>query len=356
MAPLSDFEPLKPAEEKLKAAVAEGAHCFIATKRPDADGKTEENTVRAEFLRFLALGGDEDAPVHEKGVYLAGAWIEGGLDFDGCDVPRSLLVFSCWFDTEPVFADASMKTLALSGSRVPGIEADRLKIEGGVFLRKFGETAFRAEGEVRLLGAKIGGNLECDGGSFDNPDGDALTLEDARISRSLLFRDIEAFNGGLNLNAAHVADLVDAEDAWPEKGKLILDGFTYDRISGYAPTSFAARRKWLERQMPMFLNEDFRPQPFEQLAKVLREMGHSEDAKEIAVLKEDYQRKAEWLRAKRLLAGKRQAAVGADTWQKSSAKQSRSPFIGSIRSGVDRSAFFSNSSPNTAIGRPVPLP
>ena len=393
MASLSDFEPLTPAEEKLKAAVAIGKPCIIAAERPDEDGKIEENTVRAEFLRFLALGGGDKAPVHEKGVFLQGAWIEGELDFHGCDVPRSLVLFDCWFDTVPVFADASMKTLALSDSRVPGMFADGLKTTGSVFLRKDGETAFRADGEVRLRGAKLGGNLECNDGSFENPDGNALSadglettgsvflsdgftakgvvrllgaklggdlvcssgsfenpdglalfadrletkggvflcdgfmakgevrllgakiggnldcfggsfespdgtalkLQKAQISGGWVFRDIQAFKGGLNLTAAHVADLVDAADAWPETGELILDGFTYDRISGYAPTDFAARRKWLERQFPSDLNEDFRPQPFEQLAKVLREMGHSEDAKNIAILKQDYQRKAEWL-------------------------------------------------------------
>jgi hypothetical protein len=30
---------------------------------------------------------------------------------------------------------------------------------------------FTAEGEVRLLGAHIGGQLDCDGGMFHNPDG-----------------------------------------------------------------------------------------------------------------------------------------------------------------------------------------
>jgi hypothetical protein len=46
-----------------------------------------ENRVRADFLRFLMLGGDKDAPIHEKGVQLQGAWMEIGV-FRDKPLPR----------------------------------------------------------------------------------------------------------------------------------------------------------------------------------------------------------------------------------------------------------------------------
>ncbi len=51
-----------------------------------------------------------------------------------------------------------MPVLSLEGSWTGAIAADGLKLEGDLFLR----NGFHAEGEVRLLGATIGGNLDAD--------------------------------------------------------------------------------------------------------------------------------------------------------------------------------------------------
>ena len=60
---------LHPAEERLLDCAARGKECDIALGSPREEA-APENTVRGAFLRFLLLGGDEDAPVHEKGVIL----------------------------------------------------------------------------------------------------------------------------------------------------------------------------------------------------------------------------------------------------------------------------------------------
>jgi hypothetical protein len=54
------------------------------------------------------------------------------------------------------------------------------------------------------------------------------------------------------------------------------------------------RVNWLLRQPPEHLGSSFRPQPFEQLVKVLREMGHEKDAIQIAVAKQRMRRWAKW--------------------------------------------------------------
>src|SRR3546814_2310360 len=69
---LSDFGTLWPAEDALLECSRIGAPTVISETRPEAETKT--NRVRAAFVRFLALGGDEQAPVHENGVELQGAW------------------------------------------------------------------------------------------------------------------------------------------------------------------------------------------------------------------------------------------------------------------------------------------
>jgi hypothetical protein len=82
---------LFPAEEALLKACAEGVIPALPRERPDKpEQRTQANRVRAAFLRFLMLGGDEAAPVHEQGVQLRGAWIDGSLDFEGAILPHDV--------------------------------------------------------------------------------------------------------------------------------------------------------------------------------------------------------------------------------------------------------------------------
>jgi len=83
---------LLPAEDRLLAAVIKGERCsfleeeaLAALDRGLACVRADEKTcksapVRAEFLRFLALGGDAASPMHERGIEIAGAYVVGTLD------------------------------------------------------------------------------------------------------------------------------------------------------------------------------------------------------------------------------------------------------------------------------------
>jgi hypothetical protein len=75
---------------------------------------------------------------------------------------------------------------------------------------------------------------------------------------------------------------VDDEQSWPPAGRLLLDGFEYRALAGTAPLSSTQRLRWLRLQPP----RPFAPQPYEQLAKVLRAMGHEQDARAILVAKQ----------------------------------------------------------------------
>ena len=58
-------------------------------------------------------------------------------------------------------------------------------MEGSVFLR----DGFKAEGQVRLLGATIGGNLDCGKGQFTKAEGNALHADGVRVEGSVFLRD-----------------------------------------------------------------------------------------------------------------------------------------------------------------------
>src|SRR3984957_19836720 len=158
---LGDFPDLNEAEQELLTACFRGELCAFGNDRPGQS--TPQNTIRAGFLRFLILGGDAAAPVHEHGMGLRGAWILGTLDLIGATSTGHVLVTQSWFVEAPSLFNTRIKgTLSFAGSRVKALGADGLNSEGSVYLG----NGFKAEGEVRLLGAKIGGTLECTNASF----------------------------------------------------------------------------------------------------------------------------------------------------------------------------------------------
>jgi len=131
----------------------------------------------------------------------------------------------------------------------------------------------QTKGEVRLLGANIGGDLDCTGTSFENPAGVALDAQNLSVKGGLVWRSMEKRPVGIiSLNYAKVGPLVDDIKSWPQEGNLRLEGFEYEALVGDSPQTATERlEKWLALQP----KKPFNPQPYEQLAKVFRQMGHT---------------------------------------------------------------------------------
>ena len=141
---------------------------------------------------------------------------------------------------------------------------------------------FNAIGKVCLIGAEIGGNLDCSGGRFrrgNQSDTPALDLEQASVEKTLyLFGLIP--DGSLDLSFAHAHVLSDDRESWPLPGALNLDGFVYDEIDATrSPTDVQSRHTWLSLERTPY----FARQPYEQLAKVVNGMGYSDDAKDVSI-------------------------------------------------------------------------
>jgi hypothetical protein len=104
---------------------------------------------------------------------------------------------------------------------------------------------------------------------------------------------VKEIKGVLDLTDAEFRALCDNRTSWPARGNLALNRFRYGAFMGTGtPLDAAARIDWLDRQDPARVGQDFWPQPWEQCAKVLREMGHREDARQILIAKEERQRAA----------------------------------------------------------------
>lgn len=178
---LPDFVPLRPGELHLLNACKEGKVAKLGEAVPES--ATDEQSVRAGFVRFLLQGGDEHAPVHEQGVKLQGAFIEGPLDLLGCHIPANVALTHSRFNDRILAIDAQIGgSFSLQGSHLTlGLSADRIRCSGSFFLR----TGFKTKGEVRMLGAQIGGDLNCEDGLFEVTKGDALSLDCADIRGTL---------------------------------------------------------------------------------------------------------------------------------------------------------------------------
>lgn len=259
----------------------------LAVKGPVylGDGFTaqgEVSLVGTQIGNDLNCAGGSFENQHRLSLNIAGATIKGsvllqnGFSAKGQMVLNGAIIGSNLSCTGATFDNLGGKAFS----------ADGLQVKGLVLLNE----GFAAEGEVRLNGADIGGQLNCQGGCFKNFSGTALNLNSVKVAATA-FLSVASIYGVLDLTNAHVGQLVDGQQSWPDQSKLLLDGFKYGSIVGNSPTVAMSRKKWLMLQPSKNKDYGFRPQPYEQLVKVLRAMGHERDAREIAIAKQKEMRK-----------------------------------------------------------------
>jgi hypothetical protein len=204
------------------------------------------------------------------------------------------------------------------GARLVNPEGRALHCEDmqaeSVLLGAAGDRAFVAHGRLNFLSATIGGNLSIANarlapgpdynGRFARGGGVCLNMRQMRVSNALLLGDVGALDPGdaaprasvpappiagwFMLSAAQLTTISADETGWPAPGFLELDGATYARVyDGVHPADAARRIRWLLLQYPGGIPtaERFRPQPFEELARVLRNHGRVEEADAVAVEK-----------------------------------------------------------------------
>ena len=202
---LDGFRPLLPAEEEVVSRLLSGNLDRLGDGvLPRSDDPAR--VIRAPFLRFLILGGEEGCRPHEKGIRLGGAWIQGVLDLEACRVPRDIWLKDCRFDAVPVLTSSVIDRAFLDGSSLPGLQAERLDVRGGLYLR-----GAQVDGEIRLTDAHLGGNLECDGAVIKSLGGFALNAEGIDV-RNAFFRGTD-FRGGINMRGARLGGDLDCTGA-----------------------------------------------------------------------------------------------------------------------------------------------
>ena len=172
------------------------------------------------------------------------------------------------------------------------LNADGADVHGTVDLHGSSIT-----GEVRLIGARIGGDLNCRSTSLVNDryadvpsiDEFALRASEVAIGGSLHFDDMREVRGGVDLYRARAATLVDdlghRDDhplgSWEGVRPLILDGFTYDRFGADTEWSSKPRKRWLRA------TTGFQQAAWQQLIRVYRAQGLDDEAARAAIAMEN---------------------------------------------------------------------
>jgi hypothetical protein len=222
----------------------------------------DERVLNAEFVRDLILETEDGDP---RGLRIAGASILGRLDLEFCRIERPLWLRETEFEQRPCFDRCSIPHLSLSGCRLAGLDANELRVDfdldlsdvqslgplvisrariagqlicdrasivnvGGAALLatyvQIGSSAylgegFRAMGSIVLLGATLGGNLECDGAILTST-GLAFVADGATIRGDVLMREGFAAAGCVRLQGARV------------EGDVAFDGATLTNGVGWA--------------------------------------------------------------------------------------------------------------------------
>jgi len=318
----------KPAELRLIQACREGDATIISLKRPEEG--SADNTIRAGLIRALLLStGDCKPPAY--GLLIFGAWITGKLDLEVEALPVPLVLIHCTLEEDVILRDCTLPALYMPGTHLPKLDAQGLQCRGDLHLR----GGFQAIGLVDLVGAKITGQLACDGGKFlakgmalncsaisvgvdvflrtgfeargwvdlkraetaGNLQMSAATLNtglDAkgmRVRAGFIWKDVTGDGIEVDLIDAHVGTLVDSPGSWQSVKMLRLSSFRYDRIE--SDMDVQERLDWLAKHDATARR--FTPQPYVQLANVLRRQGFAGDAARVLVRREDKQRRQEYL-------------------------------------------------------------
>jgi hypothetical protein len=185
----------------------------------------EARAIRAELIRWLCIDHATREYVDQRGIQAHGARIEGELDLSFVAVPFPLVLTCCGLRRETTLRFLEIPTLSLSGCAVRAINAECATVKGSVTL----SNGFHAEGEVQLLGAQIGSNLDCGAGRFRNAGGKALRADRIYVQGSVFLRNAFVAEGEVRLLGAKIG------------GNLECNDGTFKNVGGRALSADRAR-------------------------------------------------------------------------------------------------------------------
>ncbi|MDK1474103.1 oxidoreductase [Streptomyces sp. 549] len=139
---------------------------------------------------------------------------------------------------------------------------------------------FRSTGGVKLDDCRFGDSLVLEDARFRMERGQELSLRRVQTPE-LCFTPERLRNGRVVLSGASVGNLVDRQTSWPVGEGLWMAGFTYEHLIPIGSFPLAERLRWLAAATP-----EYSPEPYEQLAGVLRNSGEDAEARRVLLAKQ----------------------------------------------------------------------
>lgn len=210
------FGVVTPAEEEVLrlCASTEFARPGELEVRPEISG---------EFLRWLATDSEATSQLDSLGLRVNNCIIATPLNLNFCKLPFPVNLRHCEVNSELSLAGAQVSVLNLYKCQFrAGVMADGLRSEGSVFLRRT-----LSLGPIGLIGAQIGGDLDCTGAEFSSKVV-ALNANRANIKGNVFLRDGFRSSGELRFLGTEIkGDLVCSGATLTVTGKAI----SADRVS-----------------------------------------------------------------------------------------------------------------------------
>lgn len=286
----------------------------------DADGLSVARSFRATQTTFR---GD---------VNLRRLRAGDNVDFSGARVQGTVHLSATKIDGDLRWTDA---TIDATKSGAPDCDAialnlDLARIDGTLYLdgEQDDHAGFSAHGVVRLVLARLGGNLDCWNGRFragcnpssDGPAPDALLANGLQVDGSVFFAHGMSVRGKVSLRTARIEHYLNIYElnagrapafgdasidlqacrvetlncdtlSWTRPGRLAINGLAYERIelvrqSGEVETQLPLQEADFLAFLAQQSAEPFFPQPYEHLAEVLRREGFQDKAREVLIEKD----------------------------------------------------------------------
>lgn len=162
--------------------------------------------------------------------------------------------------------------LAFSGARItnaggPAIQAQAARLDDALHLDSATLSGSGEDGVVDLSSAHVEGPLTCRGLVATTDNGPRIDLRET------------ALNQRASVEATLICPRPDRPGRCPEPGRIQLDTFTYPSLRR------VTWKQWLH--LIRFHTDDYRPQPYQQLAAVERTAGHDHNARHILIAQQE---------------------------------------------------------------------
>jgi hypothetical protein len=231
---------------------------------PDAHISGQLNLDRAELINYAgpALIGDHlqvDSDMFAEGFTATGHSTDSAVRLSDARISGQL----------------NLNDAKLTNQAGRALIGDHLQVGSDMFAEGFTATGHSTDGAMRLPDARISGQLNLNDAKLTNPAGPVLDLEDAEAKHLFLPAHVICPHGIASRSAC----------ATPER-RLALAGLVYTSLHT------VGWHDWLH--LITHHTNDYRPQPYRQLATVLKATGHEATARDVLIAQQqDLHRRGE---------------------------------------------------------------